>query len=94
LSVARPSAILHSRADAQPEIVHARHAVYERETEPLLAYYERDARLQRQNGVGSIDEVWERVQRAISEASRRALPETRREKERTDEGTRVGQTAL
>jgi adenylate kinase len=85
---------LYVRDDDQPEIVHARHAVYERETEPLLAYYERDARLQRQNGVGSIDEVWERVQRAISEASRSPLPETRREKERTDEGTRVGQTAL
>jgi len=62
------------RDDDQPEIVHARHAVYERETEPLLAYYERDARLQRQNGVGSIDAVWERVQGTITEVSRRETP--------------------
>ena len=85
---------LYVRDDDQPEIVHARHVVYEQETAPLLAYYEHDHRLQRQNGVGSIDEVWERVQRAISEASRRELPVTKRDKERTDEGTRVGQTAL
>jgi adenylate kinase len=85
---------LYVRDDDQPAIVQARHAVYEQETEPLLAYYDRDSRLRRQNGVGSIDAVWERVQGTITEVSRRETPATKHEKERTDEGTRVGQTAL
>lgn len=85
---------LYVRDDDQAEIVRARHAVYEQETEPLLAYYSRDARLQRENGSGAVEEVWERVRRVIDTAGRRGPAVRGLEKERTDEGTRVGQTAL
>jgi adenylate kinase len=87
---------LYVRDDDQAEIVHARLSVYERETEPLLTYYARDARLQRENGVGAIEEVWRRVQRAIDEVRRRRSGSVgeEQEKERSDESTRVGQTAL
>jgi adenylate kinase len=61
---------LYVRDDDRADIVQARHAVYEQETEPLLAYYSRDGRLQREDGVGSIDDVWKRVQRVIDGASR------------------------
>ena len=85
---------LYVRDDDRSDIVQARHAVYEQETAPLLAYYSRDARLQRENGVGSIDDVWRRVQRAIDGASRSGPAGSEQERERTDEGTRIGQTAL
>lgn len=87
---------LYVRDDDRAEIVHARHAVYEQETEPLLAYYARDDRLRRENGLGAVDEVWARVQQAI-EGSRRPRSGPGgidQEKERSDEGTRVGQTTL
>ena len=90
----RCGAELYVRDDDRAAIVEARHAVYEQETEPLLAYYSHDSRLQRQDGIGTVDEVWERVKRAIDHAERRRHPTTEHEKERTDEGTRVGQTTL
>src|SRR6185437_2813405 len=85
---------LYVRDDDQAEIVRARHAVYEQETEPLLAYYAHDARLQRESGHGAVDEVWERVRRVIDAAGRRGPAVNGLEKERSDESTRVGQTAL
>lgn len=66
---------LYVRDDDQADIVQARHAVYEQETAPLLAHYAMDARLQRENGIGAIDEVWARVQGAIEEAGRRRADE-------------------
>lgn len=56
------------RVDDREDIVLARHDVYERETAPLLAYYERDARLTREDGFGTIDEVWQRVRQAVDAA--------------------------
>jgi adenylate kinase len=90
----RCGAGLYVRDDDRPEIVGARHAVYEQEIQPLLAYYAHDARLRREDGLGTVDEVWERVKRAIEHADRLRQPETVHEKEQTDEGTRVGQAAL
>lgn len=84
---------LFVRHDDQEEIVRARHAVYEQETEPLLVYYARDSRLRREDGVGTIDDVWRRVTRAI-EDTRCRLPSRQDERKKTNESTRVGQAAL
>jgi adenylate kinase len=59
---------LYVREDDEAAVVRERHAVYERETQPLLAYYARDGRLRREDGVGTIDEVWGRVLRAVTGA--------------------------
>lgn len=90
----RCGAELYVRDDDRADIVQARHAVYEQETEPLLAYYARNGRLQRESGIGSIDEVWRRVQEAIEGSDQHEPDRADQGRERTDEGTRVGQTAL
>src|SRR6185312_12239985 len=56
---------LYVRKDDEAEVVQERHSVYERETQPLLAYYARDGRLRREDGVGAIDDVWNRVLQAV-----------------------------
>ena len=56
---------LYVRDDDRAEVVSARHAVFEQETLPLLAYYAADGRLRREDGTGSIAEVWGRVLCAI-----------------------------
>ena len=52
---------LYQREDDQKEVIQARLKVYQRETEPLLAYYrDRDA-LVEVDGTGSAEEVFERL---------------------------------
>lgn len=64
---------LYVRDDDELAVVQERHAVYERETQPLLAYYARDGRLRREDGVGTIDEVWGRVLHAVNGAQTAAV---------------------
>jgi adenylate kinase len=55
------------RADDTPEAVHTRMAEYEEKTSPVLAYYEASgANVQHIDGVGSVEDVHERVRRAFA----------------------------
>jgi adenylate kinase len=56
---------LTERADDRPETVRARLLVYERETAPLVAYYERLGTLRHVDGSGSPEAVYTAVQRAL-----------------------------
>jgi adenylate kinase len=57
------------RSDDEPLTVHRRLAVYHQETEPLIAYYERSGRLTRIDGVGTTEEVRERLMRSVAETA-------------------------
>ncbi len=56
---------LVQRQDDRPETVRARFEVYERETAPLVAYYERLGVLRRLDASGSPDSVYAAIQQAI-----------------------------
>ncbi len=49
------------RADDSPAAVANRLAVYQQQTAPVLEYYERDGRLKRVVGEGSVDQILDRV---------------------------------
>jgi len=53
------------RADDTPETVHARLAVYHKQTAPLLAYYRQRDQLAVLDGVGSMEEVEGRLRKAV-----------------------------
>jgi adenylate kinase len=57
------------RADDNPEVIRQRLAAYRKQTEPLLAYYRRRGLLQNIDGLGAVDEIFERAQ-AVVETSR------------------------
>lgn len=52
---------LYQREDDRPENVAARLEVFERETAPLIGYYEKKGLLRRVDGVGSVEEVRARI---------------------------------
>ena len=56
---------LIQREDDTPDAIKERLAIYHKETEPLVARYEERGIVTHVDGVGSIDEVWERVQAAF-----------------------------
>ncbi len=56
---------LFQRADDQEETIRSRLAVYEEQTAPLIAYYEKAGLLRRIDGVGSLDEIFGRIVEAI-----------------------------
>lgn len=47
--------------DADPEIQRKRQDVYKNETLPVAAYYEKEEKVEKINGEGSIDEIFERL---------------------------------
>lgn len=51
--------------DANPEIIENRIAVYKRETEPVKSFYEAQGKFYKINGLGSMDEITERIFDAI-----------------------------
>jgi adenylate kinase len=53
------------RADDMPDKIQARLDAYHRDTAPLVSYYESKRLLRRVDGVGSLDEVFERLAEAI-----------------------------
>jgi len=53
------------RADDTPEAIQKRLDLYERETTPLIAWYEQHELLQEVDGLGSADEVTARLIEAI-----------------------------
>jgi adenylate kinase len=60
-----PDADLEVRTDDREEVVRNRVDIYEAETAELLPYYEGLGILRRVDGVGSVDEVTERVLQAL-----------------------------
>ncbi len=52
--------------DAAPDVVATRHAVYENETAPLVAYYRAQGLLEDIDATGLADEVATRIERAIA----------------------------
>lgn len=58
--------VLLHREDDSPDIVKKRLEVYERETQPLLAYYENKGLLHRVDGNLSIDEVYHNIKEVLS----------------------------
>jgi adenylate kinase len=72
VSLEVPDALIHERmrgrgrADDSPETVQRRLDEFRKLTAPLKAYYQERGLLRPVNGVGSLDEVAERIGRAIS----------------------------
>jgi adenylate kinase len=60
---------LQQRADDRPETVRARLDIYERETAPLVAYYERQGALRNVDGSGPPDTVYAAIQHALGKVA-------------------------
>ena len=58
------------RSDDTPETVRARIATYLRQTEPLVAFYQERELLRRVDGIGTVNEVFERLTRVVAGAVR------------------------
>lgn len=56
---------LYQRDDDKRETIENRLSVYEKQTAPLIDYYERSGRLVSVSGEGSMDEVFERICNAL-----------------------------
>ena len=56
---------LYQRDDDRPEVVGARLETYEKQTGPLAGYYGRQGKLARIDGLGDIEDVAEKLGRAI-----------------------------
>ncbi|NBC02424.1 MAG: adenylate kinase [Bacteroidetes bacterium] len=54
------------RTDDTPEKVKTRLEVYRNETEPVLNYYKKQELVEVINGVGDVDEIFERIKKAVS----------------------------
>ena len=55
------------RADDTPEVIRQRLVAYRQQTEPLLDYYNRRGSLKSINGLGTVDEIFDRA-KAILDA--------------------------
>lgn len=53
--------------DSNEEVIRNRLAVYQRETAPLKDYYARQDKLREVNGVGTVEEIFERLSSTITE---------------------------
>ena len=56
---------LYQRDDDKEETIRQRLAVYSEQTQPLIAYYEKQGKLRRIEGTGSIEEIFSRVLDAV-----------------------------
>lgn len=64
-----PEARLNQRADDNAETIRTRLATYERETQPLLDYYERTGRLRRVEGTRDPEAIYKDVERIVNSES-------------------------
>ncbi|HEX8179210.1 MAG TPA: adenylate kinase [Pyrinomonadaceae bacterium] len=62
-----PEARLTQRADDTAEKIRVRLATYQQETQPLLDYYERTARLQRIDGTRAPETIYADIEQAVME---------------------------
>jgi adenylate kinase len=56
---------LFQRDDDRLEVIQNRLEVYQRQTEPVIAYYRQQGLLQEVNGWGSVEEVYDNIKRAL-----------------------------
>ena len=63
--------LARKRADDDPEIFAKRIASFELQTAPLLEYYDRQGKLASIDGLGTAEEIFERVRRAVQRFERR-----------------------
>ncbi len=54
------------RSDDTPEVIRQRLVAYRKQTEPLLKYYGGRALLQSIDGVGTVDEIFERAKKVLA----------------------------
>ena len=64
--------LIVQRSDDEPETVRNRLAVYREETEPLASYYEKQDALVSVDGVGNIEEIFQRIERVLGASERPA----------------------
>lgn len=60
-----PETHLNHRADDYEETVRVRLETYEKQTKPLLDYYEKSGRLQKVSGVGDLEEIYRELETLI-----------------------------
>jgi adenylate kinase len=60
-----PDAVLVHRADDNEESVGTRLATYEKETAPLLDYYQQSGRLKKVDGTGEVEEIFQQLEKLI-----------------------------
>lgn len=53
------------RTDDTPEKIKTRLQVYKKETEPVLNYYKKQSIVEEVNGVGDVDEIFQRIKEAV-----------------------------
>jgi len=53
------------RADDQPEVIRQRLVAYRQQTEPLLDYYGKAGLLTSVDGLGSVDEIFDRMKAVL-----------------------------
>ena len=65
---------LYQREDDQEETINARLSVYEKQTAPLINYYEERGVLRAVNGVGEVEEIVRATDERIAEAKSTGVP--------------------
>ena len=58
---------LCQRDDDRPKAVDTRFKIYHSETEPLIGYYQQQGKLQKIQGVGSVEEIQQRLLKALQD---------------------------
>jgi adenylate kinase len=58
-----PDTVLDHRSDDNEESVGTRLATYEEATAPLLDYYETSGRLEKVDGTGEVEEIYQQLER-------------------------------
>ena len=58
------------RADDQPEVIRQRLIAYRDQTQPLLAYYAKQKLLRSIDGLGSIEEIFQRIRKVLDPLTR------------------------
>ena len=53
------------RADDSPDVIRQRLVAYRKQTEPLLEYYKRQRSLKSINGLGTVDEIFDRAKAVL-----------------------------
>ena len=53
------------RADDQPEVIRQRLVAYRHQTEPLLEYYGKAGLIRSVDGIGSVDDIFERIKAVL-----------------------------
>ena len=59
------------RSDDKPEVIRQRLVAYRQQTEPLLDYYQRRGLLQTIDGLGTVEEIFHRIQQVLDPLAER-----------------------